>query len=135
MRQKMNSVLIFTLKYFRRERERERERESPHRKERGRRDFVDDHRLSSSPTIAPRRSSIAAPRRSSIAAPHRLISSLDLASTARSHLLLRRTISIWPDLKNFFVGFCFFCEWVWNWFIIHMFTAKEVYGKLGGLAM
>ena len=79
--------------------------------------------------------------------------SLDLASVTRSRLCLRCTISpsppsiepnrlslffllsIWLDLMNFFAGFCFFCEWVWNWFIFHMFTAEEVYEKLGGLAM
>ena len=55
----------------------------------------------------------------------------DLAFTTRSHLLLCRAISIWPNLMNFFIEFCFFCEWVWNWFIICMFTVKEVYGKLG----
>ena len=55
----------------------------------------------------------------------------DLAFTSRSHLLLRCAISIWPDLMNFFAGFCFFCEWVWNWFIICMFTVEEVCGKLG----
>ena len=55
----------------------------------------------------------------------------DLAFTAQSHLLLCRAISIWPDLMNFFVGFCFFCEWVWNWFIICMFIVEEVYEKLG----
>ena len=79
--------------------------------------------------------------------------SLDLASVTRSRLCLCCTISpsppsiepnrlslflllsIWLDLMNFFAGFCFFCEWVWNWFIFHMFTAEEVYEKLGGLAM
>ena len=55
----------------------------------------------------------------------------DLASPVRSHLLLRCTISIWPDLMNFFAGFCFFYEWVWNWFIICMFTVEEVCVKLG----
>ena len=42
---------------------------------------------------------------------------LNVAFTVWSHLLLRRAISIWLDLMNFFAGFCFFCEWVWNWFI------------------
>ena len=55
----------------------------------------------------------------------------DLAFTTRSPLLLRRAISIWPNLMNFFIEFCFFCEWVWNWFIICMFTVEEVCGKLG----
>ena len=76
----MNLVLIFTSKYF--WKEREGERESPDRKERGRSDFADNHKPSSSPTIAPRQSLIAAPnqsliaepRRSSIAAPRRSIS-------------------------------------------------------------
>ena len=80
----MNSVLIFTSKYFwiSGKRERERERESPDRKERGRSDFADNHKPSSSRTIvsrqsliaAPNQSLIAEPRRSSIAAPRRLIS-------------------------------------------------------------
>ena len=42
---------------------------------------------------------------------------LNLAS-ARSHLLLRRAISIWPDLMNFFAGFCFFFLWM-NVELIH----------------
>ena len=31
-----------------------------------------------------------------------------------SRLSLFLLLSIWPDLMNFFAGFCFFCEWVWN---------------------
>ena len=95
-----------------RERERERERrESPDRRERerGRRE---SRRLTSGALVdrAPRWLRRSLDDRTDLAS--------DLAFTARSHLLLRCMISIWPDLMNFFAGFCFFCEWVWNWSII-----------------
>ena len=118
------------------------------REERDRKRKKIDNRTRS--TMAPvRRSHQIDDRTSPTIAPDRR-SHQSNSNTARSRL--RRTIShspppiepsrplflllsIWPDLMNFFAGFCFFCEWVWNWFIFHMFTAEEVYGKLGGLAM
>ena len=109
-------TLSFSLQIISGERERER-RESPDRRER--------EEEETSPAIAPLVNWRA---RSS---DDRTDLASNLAFTAQSHLLLRRAISIWPNLMNFFAGFCFFCEWVWNWFIICMFTVEEVYGKLG----
>ena len=110
------------------EREREREkgrekRESPDRRERERKKRLCRRSRRSSEDCTPRRSRRSSNDRTDLAS--------DLAFTARSHLLLRRMISIWQDLMNFFAGFCFFCEWVWNWFIICMFIVEAVYGKLG----
>ena len=105
----MNLVLIFTSKYFwkERERERERERESPDHKERGRSNFADNHKPSSNPTIAPRQSliaaphqlSIAEPRRSSIAAPRRSISPPISPSS------LPRDLNLTEFDEFFFAGF------------------------------
>ena len=120
-----------------REREREREKREPRsERERGRRESQrltrgaivrrarrESRRLTSVLVDRNRRSRRSSDDRTDLAS--------DLASPARSHLLLRCAISIWPNLMNFFVGFCFFCEWVWNWFIICMFTVEEVCGKLG----
>ena len=46
-----------------------------------------------------------------------LASDLTFSSTTRSQFDW-----IW---FSFFAGFCFFCEWVWNWFIINMFTLRK----------
>ena len=93
----MNLVLIFTSKYF--WKEREGERESPDRKERGRSDFADNHKPSSNPTIAPRQSLITAPHRLSIAEPRRSI--LLLRSHLRSRLRsILPPISPSPPLRD-----------------------------------
>ena len=113
-------TLSFSLQIISRERERERERERAQIGERER----EREEKETSPAIAPLVDRARRSRRSSK-------DRIDLAFTTQSHLLLRHMISIWPDLMNFFAGFCFFCEWVWNWFIICMFTVEEVYGKLG----
>ena len=87
-----------------------------------------------SPTIAPDRRSHQSNSNTARSRLRRTISHSP-PPIEPSRLSLFLLLSIWPDLMNFFAGFCFFCEWVWNWFIFHMFTAEEVYGKLGGLAM
>ena len=123
-------TLIFTSIHFRKEREREREREKREpRSERERKKRLRWwSRRSSIMPLVDRDCERA--RRSRRSSDDRTDLASDLTFTARSHLLLRRAISIWPDLMNFFAGFCFFCEWVWNWFIIYMFTVEEVYWKL-----
>ena len=148
-----NFTLLFSVQIISTERERERERESPDRRERERKKRL-RRRSTSGAIIRRARSSIAIvsalvdrrAARSSVGrdrgaarssgerarrSRHSSDDRTDLAFTARSHLLLRYAISIWLDLMNFFAGFCFFCEWVWNWFIICMFTVEEVCGKLG----
>ena len=135
----------------RRERERERERarrspmshQSDDRKretERERREMIaldwwlHQSNNRTSPMITPDRRSHQSDSNAARSRLHRTIppSPPPIEPSLLSLFLL---LSIWPDLMYFFAGFCFFCEWVWNWFIFHMFTAEEVYGKLGGLAM
>ena len=138
---KMISVFIFTSNDFRPWKIEEREKESkkiadvaPIRRsqERDRERKKRDDRTS--PTIAPDRRSHQSDSNAAQSRLRRTISPSPppIEPSRLSFFLL---LSIWPDLMNFFAGFCFFCEWVWNWFIFHMFTTKEVYWKLGGLAM
>ena len=144
-----NFMLLFSVQIISGKREREREREREKREPRSKRERGGresrrstrgaivwrarrESRRSTSGAIIRRARSLIAPLvdrdcRSRCSSDDRT----DLTSPARSHLLLRCAISIWPDLMNFFAGFCFFCEWVWNWFIICMFTVEEVCGKLG----
>ena len=105
----LHFTLLFSVQIISGKREREREREREERAQSGERErkkrepAIDEGRdrpmsEKREPTIVDRATSRTIV---SISPP---ISS----RAARSHLLLRCAISIWPDLMNFFVGFCFF---------------------------
>ena len=99
-------TLIFSSNHFRKKRERERERErgeSPDWREREEEERAGDRRGAWS---SDEREERADDRRSRRSSDDRTDLTSDLASPARSHLLLHCAISIWPDFRwIFLLGF------------------------------
>ena len=130
--QKWFEVKIFTSNHFQTHAQRQRER----KRERGRRESpvlrpssspttTVVHSLDRAPVQQPQTEPIA-PLRSQHRTSHHADRSKDrTASIAAPHTSLFLLLSIWPDLMNFFSGFCFFCVSVLRNDIIYLFGSWE----------